>query len=96
MVGAGPRLQLRPHDEGTQESITGKAAEFHLGLQMGQFLFVQMERNEASQAITAKLMALSVIHEGIEEAEHLRWDGFLRLPYWLGRDSLKFFPQDAA
>ena len=25
---------------------TGEAAEFHLGLQMGQFLFVQMEGND--------------------------------------------------
>ena len=81
MVGAGPRLQLRPPDDGAQKSITGKAAEFHLGLQMGQFLFAKMEGNETSQAITAMLMALSVIHEGVEKAEHLRWDGFLRLPH---------------
>ena len=46
MVGAGPRLQLRPHDEGAQKFLTGKAAEFYLGLQMGQFLFVQMEGND--------------------------------------------------
>ena len=26
MVGAGPRLQLRPHDEGAQKFLTGKAA----------------------------------------------------------------------
>ena len=46
MVNAGPRLQLRPHDEGAQKFLTGKAAEFHLGLQVGQFLFVQMEGND--------------------------------------------------
>ena len=40
MVDAWPCLQLSPHDEGAQEFLTGKAAELHLGLQMGQFLFV--------------------------------------------------------
>ncbi|HIY27534.1 MAG TPA: hypothetical protein H9679_00705 [Firmicutes bacterium] len=39
---------------------------------------------------------LLIIHQGIEKADHLLWDGFLRLLHRLGRDSLKFFPQDAA
>ena len=46
MVVAGPCPQFRTHDEGAEEFLTGQAACFHLRFQMGQFLFVEMERND--------------------------------------------------
>ena len=46
MVIAGPCPQFRAHDEGAEEFLTGQAACFHLRFQMGQFLFVEMERDD--------------------------------------------------
>lgn len=42
----GFRTQFGPHDEGTQEFLTGQAACFHLRFQMCQFFFVEMKRDD--------------------------------------------------